>query len=317
MAGHIPEMVAEMPVDYKDRELSNLMQIGVFITSSVRPYSFSPNTLSTMFSGIVEECATVVAVNKDRENIDFTLECSFADELKIDQSVAHNGVCLTVVAIDGGTYTVTAMKETLERSNLGLLKAGDKVNVERSMLMNGRLDGHIVQGHVDETARCIDMKDADGSTYFTFEYKQDLEMARNGYFTVDKGSVTVNGVSLTVCNPTANTFQVAIIPYTFEHTNFCDIKIGTVLLPVISYELATFNKLYPSLVSCLLTPDTFILATLLLLSSTCMLSDFSVVIFINELFVCSILLFCSVCSVLMFDMSLSISCMSCFISVSS
>ncbi len=229
MAGHIPEMVAEMPVDYKDRELSNLMQIGVFITSSVRPYSFSPNTLSTMFSGIVEECATVVAVNKDRENIDFTLECSFADELKIDQSVAHNGVCLTVVAIDGGTYTVTAMKETLERSNLGLLKAGDKVNVERSMLMNGRLDGHIVQGHVDETARCIDMKDADGSTYFTFEYKQDLEMARNGYFTVDKGSVTVNGVSLTVCNPTANTFQVAIIPYTFEHTNFCDIKIGTVV----------------------------------------------------------------------------------------
>ena len=229
MAGHIPEMVAEMPVDYKDRELSNLMQIGVFITSSVRPYSFSPNTLSTMFSGIVEECATVVAVNKDRENIDFTLECSFADELKIDQSVAHNGVCLTVVAIDSGTYTVTAMKETLERSNLGLLKAGDKVNVERSMLMNGRLDGHIVQGHVDETARCIDMKDADGSTYFTFEYKQDLEMARNGYFTVDKGSVTVNGVSLTVCNPTANTFQVAIIPYTFEHTNFCDIKIGTVV----------------------------------------------------------------------------------------
>lgn len=229
MAGHIPEMGAEMPVDYKDRELSNLMQIGVFITSSVRPYSFSPNTLSTMFSGIVEECATVVAVNKDRENIDFTLECSFAGELKIDQSVAHNGVCLTVVAIDGGTYTVTAMKETLERSNLGLLKAGDKVNVERSMLMNGRLDGHIVQGHVDETARCIDMKDADGSTYFTFEYKQDLEMARNGYFTVDKGSVTVNGVSLTVCNPTANTFQVAIIPYTFEHTNFCDIKIGTVV----------------------------------------------------------------------------------------
>lgn len=182
-----------------------------------------------MFSGIVEECARVVGIVKEQENVHFTLSCSFVDELKIDQSVSHNGVCLTVVRIQDGTYTVTAMKETLERSNLGLLKAGDKVNVERSMLMNGRLDGHIVQGHVDETARCIDMKDADGSTYFTFEYKQDLEMARNGYFTVDKGSVTVNGVSLTVCNPTANTFQVAIIPYTFEHTNFCDIKIGTVV----------------------------------------------------------------------------------------
>jgi riboflavin synthase len=121
------------------------------------------------------------------------------------------------------------MKETLDRSNLGLLAVGDKVNVERSMLMNGRLDGHIVQGHVDETARCAAVEDAGGSTYFTFEYKQDLEMARNGYFTVDKGSVTVNGVSLTVCNPTQNTFQVAIIPYTFEHTNFCDIKVGSVV----------------------------------------------------------------------------------------
>jgi riboflavin synthase len=121
------------------------------------------------------------------------------------------------------------MKETLDRSNLGLLAVGDKVNVERSMLMNGRLDGHIVQGHVDETAHCTAVEDAGGSTYFTFEYKQDLEMARNGYFTVDKGSVTVNGVSLTVCNPTQNTFQVAIIPYTFEHTNFCDIKVGSVV----------------------------------------------------------------------------------------
>jgi len=182
-----------------------------------------------MFSGIIEEFATVVAIKKDRENIDFTLKCSFVDELKIDQSVAHNGVCLTVVAIKDGTYTVTAMKETLDRTNLGLLQVGDKVNVERSMLMNGRLDGHIVQGHVDETARCIAMEDANGSTYFTFEYQQDREKARNGYFTVDKGSVTVNGVSLTVCNPTVNTFQVAIIPYTFEHTNFCDIKVGSVV----------------------------------------------------------------------------------------
>ena len=182
-----------------------------------------------MFSGIVEEFATVVAIKKDRENIDFTLKCSFVDELKIDQSIAHNGVCLTVVEIKDGTYVVTAMKETLDRSNLGLLKVGDKVNVERSMLMNGRLDGHIVQGHVDETAKCIAMEDADGSTYFTFEYPEDREMAKKGYFTVDKGSVTVNGVSLTVCNPTKNTFQVAIIPYTFEHTNFCDIKVGTVV----------------------------------------------------------------------------------------
>ena len=182
-----------------------------------------------MFSGIIEEFATVTAIKRDRENIDLTLTCSFVDELKIDQSVAHNGVCLTVVSIEDGHYTVTAMKETLDRSNLGLLKVGDKVNVERSMLMNGRLDGHIVQGHVDETARCTAVEDAGGSTYFTFEYKQDLEMARNGYFTVDKGSVTVNGVSLTVCNPTQNTFQVAIIPYTFEHTNFCDIKVGSVV----------------------------------------------------------------------------------------
>lgn len=182
-----------------------------------------------MFSGIIEEFATVVALTKDRENIDLTLTCSFVSELSIDQSVAHNGVCLTVVAIDSDNYTVTAMKETLDRSNLGLLKVGDKVNVERSMLMNGRLDGHIVQGHVDQTARCTAMEDANGSTYFTFEYAEDREMARRGYFTVDKGSVTVNGVSLTVCNPTLNSFQVAIIPYTMEHTNFCDIKVGTVV----------------------------------------------------------------------------------------
>ncbi len=180
-----------------------------------------------MFSGIVEEMATVVALKHDGGNIDFTLTCSFTNELKIDQSVSHNGVCLTVVSIDGDRYVVTAMRETLERSNLGLLKEGDKVNVERSMLMNGRLDGHIVQGHVDGTAKCIAKEDADGSTYFTFEYAFDKEMARRGYFTVDKGSVTVNGVSLTVCNPTENTFQVAIIPYTMQNTNFCNIEVGT------------------------------------------------------------------------------------------
>lgn len=180
-----------------------------------------------MFSGIVEEMATVVAIKHDRENIDLTLKCSFTSELKIDQSISHNGVCLTVVSIDGDTYTVTAMKETLNRSNLGLLHVGDHVNIERSMLMNGRLDGHIVQGHVDETAKCIRKEDADGSTYFTFEYKLDKEMARRGYFTVDKGSVTVNGVSLTVIAPTDNTFTVAIIPYTQDNTNFSDIEIGT------------------------------------------------------------------------------------------
>ncbi len=159
--------------------------------------------------------------------MDFTLTCPFTNELKIDQSISHNGVCLTVVNIDGDRYTVTAMKETLDRSNLGLLKVGDKVNVERSMLMNGRLDGHIVQGHVDETAECVEMKDADGSTYFTFRYRADKEMARRGYFCVDKGSVTVNGVSLTVIAPTDDTFTVAIIPYTREHTNFHDITIGS------------------------------------------------------------------------------------------
>lgn len=182
-----------------------------------------------MFSGIIENMATVVAVKRDKENIDLTLECPFAGELSIDQSVAHNGVCLTVVALEGNAYTVTAMKETLDRSNLGLLKEGDKVNVERSMMLNGRLDGHIVQGHVDQTATCIDKRDADGSTYYTFEYRLDREMARKGYFTVDKGSVTVNGVSLTVCEPTDNTFTVAIIPYTHDHTNFCNIEVGTVV----------------------------------------------------------------------------------------
>ena len=182
-----------------------------------------------MFSGIVEEMATVVAINENQGNIDFTLTCSFTDELKIDQSVSHNGVCLTVVEIKDNTYTVTAMQETLLRSNLGLLKIGDHVNVERSMLMNGRLDGHIVQGHVDQTAECVETEDADGSTYFTFKYEANKEMAQKGYFTVDKGSVTVNGVSLTVCDPTENSFRVAIIPYTRENTNFQDIKVGTIV----------------------------------------------------------------------------------------
>ena len=180
-----------------------------------------------MFSGIVEEFATVTELVKEQENLHLTLTCSFVGELKIDQSVSHNGVCLTVVKLTENTYTVTAMKETLERSNLGLLKVGDKVNVERSMMMNGRLDGHIVQGHVDQTAECVEVRDAEGSWYYTFRYPKNEEMAKKGYLTVDKGSVTVNGVSLTVCEPTDDTFSVAIIPYTFEHTNFHTIEVGT------------------------------------------------------------------------------------------
>ncbi len=180
-----------------------------------------------MFSGIVEAMARVVAVEQDKENKHFTLECPFGHELHIDQSVAHNGVCLTVVKREGDRYVVTAMDETLKRSNLWALKEGDEVNVERSMVMNGRLDGHIVQGHVDQTATCLSVEDAGGSYEFTFGYESDDEMVSRGYFTVDKGSVTVNGVSLTVCEPTATTFKVCIIPYTFEHTNFHAIKPGT------------------------------------------------------------------------------------------
>ena len=182
-----------------------------------------------MFSGIIEEAAVVVALRKEQENLHLTMTCSFVDELKIDQSVAHNGVCLTVVELTDKTYTVTAIKETLDRTNLGVLAVGSKVNLERSMLMNGRLDGHIVQGHVDQTAVCTEVKEADGSWYFTFAYDFDNEMAKRGYMTVDKGSVTVNGVSLTVCNPTDNSFQVAIIPYTYEHTNFHQIQVGSVV----------------------------------------------------------------------------------------
>lgn len=180
-----------------------------------------------MFSGIIEETAVVTALRTEGDNLHLTLRCPFTNELKIDQSVAHNGVCLTVVDIQGDEYTVTAIRETLDRSNLGVLKVGDLVNVERSMMMNGRLDGHIVQGHVDQTAICTEVRPADGSHYFHFEYETSDEMRRRGYFTVDKGSVTVNGVSLTVCNPTTNSFEVAIIPYTLEHTNFCRINVGT------------------------------------------------------------------------------------------
>ena len=182
-----------------------------------------------MFSGIVEEAATVKAVEKEKGNVHLTLECSFTNELKVDQSISHNGVCLTVVSKDDKTYTVTAIQETLDKSNLGYLGTGDKVNLERSMPMNGRLDGHIVQGHVDQTARCTEVKEADGSWYFTFQYDLDREKAKEGYMTVEKGSVTVNGVSLTVVDSEDDRFSVAIIPYTYEYTNFHQIKEGTIV----------------------------------------------------------------------------------------
>ena len=178
-----------------------------------------------MFSGIVERMGEVVAVRQDRQNKDFTLRADFCRELKIDQSIAHNGVCLTVVDITDDTYTVTAMKETVDRSNLGLLREGDLVNLERSMRPDALLDGHIVQGHVDQTAVCTAVEEAGGSWYFTFEY----EPHEGGLCTVEKGSVAVNGVSLTVCDSQRGRFRVAIIPYTFEHTNFCRIGVGSVV----------------------------------------------------------------------------------------
>lgn len=182
-----------------------------------------------MFSGIVEGMARVVALEKEQTNLNITLACDFANELSIDQSVAHNGVCLTVVRHDDKTYTVTAIDETLRRSNLGLLQVGDAVNVERSMKLNARLDGHIVQGHVDQTAVCTDVQPADGSTVFTFHYESLPKQVAQGYFVVEKGSVTVNGVSLTVCAPTADSFSVCIIPYTLEHTNFGNLHKGSVV----------------------------------------------------------------------------------------
>jgi len=178
-----------------------------------------------MFSGIVEEAAPVVKLEHDKDNLHITMQCSFTGELKIDQSIAHNGVCLTVVKMDGNQYTVTAIKETLLKTNLGLLKIGDKVNLERSMKIDSLLDGHLVQGHVDQTAVCSKVEEVNGSWYFTFSYDPTLE----GNITVEKGSITVNGVSLTVVNSQPNSFQVAIIPYTYEHTNFHQFVVGSVV----------------------------------------------------------------------------------------
>ena len=198
-----------------------------------------------MFSGIVEAALEIVGIRHDEGNIHFTIKCPFADELRIDQSISHNGVCLTVVSLPGdGTYTVTAIKETLDRSNLGLLKEGDLINVERSMKIDGRLDGPIVQGHVDTTAVCEGVEPADGSWYYSFRYSVDPEMAKKGYITVEKGSVTVNGVSLTVCDSEKDSFRVAIIPYTHDHTNFHKIEKGTVVnleFDIIGKYLAKLN----------------------------------------------------------------------------
>ena len=202
-----------------------------------------------MFSGIVEEAAPVVAVVADQGNIHITLRCSFVDELRIDQSVSHNGVCLTVVSLPGdGTYTVTAIRETLERSNLGDLKPGSLVNLERSMKIDGRLDGHIVQGHVDTTAVCTGVEEADGSWYYSFKYDIDPAMVRKGYMTVEKGSVGGNGVSLTVCDSERDSFRVAIIPYTHEHTNFNQIEKGTRVnleFDIVGKYIARMTELLP------------------------------------------------------------------------
>lgn len=199
-----------------------------------------------MFSGIIESMARVEAIRTEQDNVHLTLSCPFAQELKIDQSVAHNGVCLTVVDIEDGKYTVTAMRETLNCTNLGKLKVGNMVNVERSMPLGGRLDGHIVQGHVDQTAICTAIEEQGGSHQFTFQYHSTPDMVRQGYFCVDKGSVTVNGVSLTVCRPTKDTFQVCIIPFTWEHTNFHTFQVGTevnIEFDILGKYLARMNQL--------------------------------------------------------------------------
>lgn len=203
-----------------------------------------------MFSGIVEAMAEVIKIDRYQGNIDLTLRNPFNESLAIDQSIAHNGVCLTVVRMDGDLYVVTAMQETLNRSNLGQLKVGDWVNVERSMPMGDRLDGHIVQGHVDQTATCIDVHETAGSWYYRFEYDSTKDMIRRGYFCVDKGSVSINGVSLTVCEPDIQGekgyVSVCIIPFTHEHTNFCDIQVGTVVnleFDIIGKYITRMNQL--------------------------------------------------------------------------
>ena len=204
-----------------------------------------------MFSGIVETMAQIVKIEQEQTNKHFTLRNPYGEPLKIDQSIAHNGVCLTVVKMEGDLYTVTAMQETLNRTNLGEAKEGDWVNLERSMLLSERLDGHIVQGHVDQTARCVEVKETEGSWYYRFEYEHTPDMPERGYFCVDKGSVCINGVSLTVCDPEVKGdkgyVSVCIIPYTYENTNFKYIKVGTQVnleFDIIGKYFARMNQLY-------------------------------------------------------------------------
>jgi riboflavin synthase len=175
-----------------------------------------------MFTGIIETLGTLVDVKKEQENLHLTVQSALTPELKIDQSVAHNGVCLTVVSKTDSTYTVTAIQETCLKTNIESWAVGDVINLERAMLLGARLDGHIVQGHVDQTGICTEIREADGSWYYSFEYDSNLHN-----ITIEKGSITVNGVSLTVVNSKANAFSVAIIPYTYEHTNFHTFKVGT------------------------------------------------------------------------------------------
>lgn len=175
-----------------------------------------------MFTGIVEKLGKIEKIVEEAENLHLSISCDFTSELQVDQSLAHNGVCLTVVAIEGPIYTVTAIKETLEKSDLGTWKTGDLVNLERAMKMGARLDGHIVQGHVDQTAICTDIANENGSWLFSFAYENTQKNV-----TIEKGSITVNGTSLTVVNSKKNAFSVAIIPYTYEHTNFHCLKVGS------------------------------------------------------------------------------------------
>lgn len=204
-----------------------------------------------MFSGIVDAMAQVIKIDQDQSNKHFTLRNPYPEQMGIDQSIAHNGVCLTVVRNEGENYIVTAMQETLNRSNLGVIKEGDWVNLERAMVLGDRLDGHIVQGHVDQTARCIEVKETDGSWYYRFEYDHTPDMLERGYFCVDKGSVCINGVSLTVCDPDVKAdkgfVSVCIIPYTYENTNFKDIQVGTIVnleFDIIGKYFARMKQLY-------------------------------------------------------------------------
>ncbi|XMO87986.1 riboflavin synthase [Algibacter sp. AS12] len=193
-----------------------------------------------MFTGIIENIGVVSDLKTELENLHITIKSTITPELKIDQSVAHNGVCLTVVKTNNDEYTVTAIKETLDKTSIGTLKVNDKVNLERAMKLGDRLDGHIVQGHVDQTAECIDIKEENGSWVFTFKYDSTLNN-----ITIEKGSITVNGTSLTVVNSKKDTFSVAIIPFTYEHTNFNTFKIGT----LVNLEFDVLGKYVAKLVN--------------------------------------------------------------------